>query len=59
MKECVFEKDGEMLTLRDCIEWIALDICEDYAHNKKTETQILAKCKILNSVSTAYIAIKP
>lgn len=52
-----FEKSGRTYSLSDCVEFFALDICEDISQEKRTE-EVMQKCKILNSLSNALLAIK-
>lgn len=56
-KPFAFEKDGSQYTLRDSVELLALGICEDISEEKRIE-EIMTKCKILNSLSNALLAIK-
>ena len=52
-----FSKNESNYSLSDCVEFFALDICEDISKEKRTE-EIMQKCKILNSLSSALLAIK-
>lgn len=52
-----FTKGEDEYSLSDCVEFFALDICEDLAEKKRIE-EIMQKCKILNSLSNALMAIK-
>lgn len=52
-----FIKGENEYSLSDCVEFFALDICEDLAEKKRIE-EIMQKCKILNSLSSALVAIK-
>lgn len=53
-----FEKDGETYTLRDSVELLALGICENIVNEEQRTSEIMRKCKILDSLSNALIAIK-
>lgn len=52
-----FSKGESKYSLSDCVEFFALDICEDISKEKRTE-EIMQKCKILDSLSGALLAIK-
>lgn len=52
-----FSKNETEYSLSDCVEFLALDICEDISQEKRIE-EIMQKCKILNSLSGALLAIK-
>lgn len=53
-----FEKDGEIYTLRDSVELLALGICENILNKEQRTPEIMRKCKILDSLSNALLAIK-
>lgn len=53
-----FEKDGEFYTLQDSVEFFALVICDDISKEGQRTEVIMQKCKILNSLSNALLAIK-
>lgn len=53
-----FEKDDEIYTLRDSVELFALGICENIVNEEQRTSEIMRKCKILDSLSNALIAIK-
>ena len=57
-KPFAFEEDGETYTLRDSVELLALAICENILNEEQRATEIMRKCKILDSLSNALIAIK-
>lgn len=57
-KEYLFEKDEQYFTLRDSVELFALGICENIVKEEKRTTEILRKCKILDSLTNALNAIK-
>lgn len=52
-----FTKGENKYSLSDCVEFFALDICEDISEKKRTE-EIMQKCKILDSLSNALLVIK-
>lgn len=52
-----FSKGENKYNLSDCVEFLALDICEDLTEKKRIE-EIMQKCKVLNSLSGALMAIK-
>ncbi len=52
-----FEKNGEQFSLEDGVEFMAVEICEDLADGKRTN-EIMQKCKILDSLSNALIAVR-
>lgn len=47
----------EKITLKDATELFALGICEDIMDENKRIEEITAKCKILDSLSNAIMAI--
>lgn len=53
----MFTKGENEYSLSDCVEFFALDICEDISEKKRTE-EIMQKCKILDSLSNALLVIK-
>lgn len=53
-----FEKGGETYTLRDSVELFALGICEDIMSEEQRTEVVLQKCKVLDSLSNALLAIK-
>lgn len=57
-KERFYSVNGENLTLADSIELFALGICENIAKEEKETEKILQKCKVLDSLSNALIAIR-
>lgn len=57
-KPFAFECEGEELTLEDSIELFALGICENIAKKEQRTKSIMLKCKILDSLSNALLAIK-
>lgn len=52
-----FEKNGEVYSLEDCVEFMAIKICEGLAEKKRTN-EIMRQCKILDSLSNALIAVR-
>ena len=52
-----FESKGKEYTLKDSIELFALGICENVAKEEQRTEEIMRKCKILDSLSNALIAI--
>lgn len=56
-KTYCFKKDGEKYTLRDSVELFALGICEELATKKQRTSEVLRKCKILDSLSSALNSI--
>lgn len=52
-----FEKDGQTFTLRDSVELFALGICEELVTEKQRTSEVLRKCKILDSLSYALNSI--
>lgn len=52
-----FEKDGKTFTLRDSVEFFALGICEELATEKQRTSEVLRKCKILDSLSYALNSV--
>jgi hypothetical protein len=56
-KPYVINSDGELKTLQDCVEQMALGIAEDVVNGEKTE-KIQGECKILDSLTNALMAIK-
>lgn len=48
----------EEFSLRNAVELFALGICEDISKNEKRIEDIERKCKILNSLSNALMAVK-
>lgn len=57
-KTLAFEEDGETYTLQESVELFALGICENIAKEEQRTEAILQKCKILDSLSNALLAIK-
>lgn len=57
-KEHCYELDGELFTLEDSIDLLAIGICENLAKKEKRTKDILVKCKILDSLSNALSVIK-
>lgn len=53
----VFEHEGKEYTLRDSVELFALSICENIAKKEQGTEVILRKCKILDSLTKALIAV--
>lgn len=53
-----FEHEDKEYTLRNSIELFALGICENIAKEEQRTEDILQKCKILDSLSNALIAIR-
>lgn len=49
--------DGELKTLQDCVELMALGIADDVVNNEKIE-KIQSECKILDSLTNSLLAIK-
>ncbi|MCM1218807.1 MAG: hypothetical protein NC548_30350 [Lachnospiraceae bacterium] len=56
-KNIGFMKDGEGFSLEDGVEFMAVKICEDLTNGKRTN-EIMQKCKILDSLSNALIAVR-
>lgn len=56
-KPFAFEHEGRECTLKDSVELFALGICENIAKEEQRTEAILRKCKILDSLSNALIAI--
>lgn len=54
----MFEFEGKEYNLRDSIELLALGICEDIAKEEQRTESIMRKCKMLDSLSNALLAIK-
>jgi len=52
-----FIKDGDQFSLEDGVELMAIRICEDLTSGKRTN-EIMQKCKILDSLSNALIAVR-
>jgi hypothetical protein len=48
-----FEYEGKSYNLRDSVELFALGICEELATEKQRTSEVLQKCKILDSLSNA------
>ena len=46
------------LNLSDSVECIALAIAEEYANDEKRIEEIQQRCKILDSLSMALLAVK-
>lgn len=57
-KEMCYEYNGEIFTLEDSIELLAIGICENLAKKEMRTKDILVKCKILDSLSNALSVIK-
>lgn len=59
MKESYgYEADGNSMTLSDSVECIALMIAEECYSGEKRIEEIQQRCKILDSLSTALLAVK-
>lgn len=56
-KPYAINNDGELKTLQDCVEQLALSIADDVANSEKIE-KIQSECKILDSLTIALLAIK-
>lgn len=54
----MFEYEGKEYNLRDSIELLALGICEDIVKEEQRTESIMRKCKMLDSLSNALLAIK-
>lgn len=52
-----FEYEGKSYNLRDSVELFALGICEELSTEKHRTSEVLRKCKILDSLSYALNAI--
>ena len=57
-KPFAFEKDGEEYTLSESVEIMAVGIAESVFKKEKRVEDIMQDCKILNSLSSALLAIK-
>ena len=53
-----YELNGKSMTLSDSIECMALLIAEEYSKGEKRIEEIQQRCKILDSLSTALLAVK-
>lgn len=52
-----FEVNGEMLTLRDAVEAIALKLAEDSQQETFSYEAVQRECEVLDTLTNAYIAI--
>lgn len=57
-KPYTYEFGEESYTLEDSIEFLALDICKCVSDKEQRTTEVMQKCKILDSLSNALLAIK-
>lgn len=53
-----YEVDGKSMTLSDSVECMALMIAEEYSKGEKRIEEIQQRCKILDSLTNALLAIK-
>lgn len=53
-----YEVDGKPMTLSDSVECMALLIAEEYSKGEKRIEEIQQRCKILDSLTNALLAIK-
>ena len=53
-----FEIDGTSMTLSVSVECMALIIAEEYCKDEKRIEEIQQRCKILDSLSMALLAVK-
>lgn len=53
-----YEVDGKSMTLPDSVECMALLIAEEYSKGEKRIEEIQQRCKILDSLTNALLAIK-
>ena len=52
------EVDGKSMTLSDSVACMALLIAEEYSKGEKRIEEIQQRCKILDSLTNALLAIK-
>lgn len=52
-----FTHDDDVYSLEDGVEFMAISICEDLESGEITN-KIMQKCKILDSLSNALIAVR-
>ena len=57
-KPFAFEFEGNQYTLSDCVEICAVGVAENLFKKEKEVEEIMRDCKILNSLSSALMAIK-
>lgn len=53
-----YELNGKSMTLSDSVECMALLIAEEYSKGEKRIEEIQQRCKILDSLTNALLAIK-
>jgi hypothetical protein len=53
-----YKIDGTSMTLSDSVECMALVIAEEYCKDEKRIEEIQQRCKILDSLSMALLAVK-
>lgn len=53
-----YELAGKSMTLSDSVECMALLIAEEYSKGEKRIEEIQQRCKILDSLTNALLAIK-
>lgn len=53
-----YEVDGKSMNLSDSVECMALLIAEEYSKGEKRIEEIQQRCKILDSLTNALLAIK-